>query len=211
MLTPSEAYKAGTTMVFRTDDARSLLNWKPVISYEQGVRLTLEYEHRKLLRQAQPVLQSPSLLWWLLILGGMWLCLIGDAAAAAADAAAAAGSSDCGLPLHLCRVVVFGRNAFSFFNLSLSSVFWLAMAAHAVEAAIALLLIQSMRATASVNGIVGHKHCFGWSGVSILAYVLQTLALGYPSLKIILRYMRLQRVMLESGVMRREASKLPLL
>ena len=43
------------------------------------------------------------------------------------------------------------------------------------------------------------------------AYVLQTFILGFPSLKTILRYNRLQEAMLKTGVMGREARKQPLL
>jgi len=38
MLTPSEAYKAGTHMVFSTDDARRSIAWQPVVSYTDGIR-----------------------------------------------------------------------------------------------------------------------------------------------------------------------------
>ena len=48
MLTPSEAYKAGTHMVFSTDDARRSIAWQPVVSYTDGIR------HTPLTQQAKP-------------------------------------------------------------------------------------------------------------------------------------------------------------
>jgi nucleoside-diphosphate-sugar epimerase len=207
MLTPSEALKAGTQMVFRTDDARALLGWRPVVTYDTGIKMTLEYEYRKLLRSSSPQLDVPSVVWWVLIVAGMWLCWIGDAAAAAATAANSSGGG-CGLPSMLCGMVVFGSKAAASLNITLRLVFYCAVVAHVVEAAVALKLMLKMktlsRSRFPANGKQGGR-LFDWSAGLIFAYCVQTFVLGFPSLKNVLRYNRLQQAMLQSGVASREA------
>lgn len=204
LLTPCEALKAGTHMVFSTADARAALRWQPVLSYDFGVKLTLEYEHRKLLRCSPPPLEVPPLMWWLLIVGGMWLCYAGDAAAAAF-----AVGGDCGLmSALLCRVVVFGSQSAASVNLSLSFVFWSAVISHVVEALVAVRVMRRMKAASHSSllrdGTV-HQHFFDWHFGLMCAYFLQTIILGYPSLKILIRYSRLQQIMMKSGVFERHA------
>ena len=52
---------------------------------------------------------------------------------------------------------------------------------------------------------------FDWGFGLMFGYLLQTFVLGFPSLKILLRYSRLQQVMIESGVADREAQGLALM
>ncbi len=207
MLTPCEALKAGTHMVFCTADARRTIKWQPVVAYEDGIKLTLEYEHRKLLRCPPTSMEVPHLLWWFIIVGGMWLCWVGDAAAAAARV----GSGECGLPSTLlCSVVVFGSKAAAALGVTLRFIFFCALLAHAVEAVAALRVVREMkRASRESQSNAGSREpgqrLFDWSAGVTCAYVAQTFALGFPSLKIILRYRRLQQRMLSSGVIAREA------
>jgi hypothetical protein len=194
-------------MVFSTADARRAIKWQPVVSYEDGIKLTLEYEHRKLLRRPATSLELPHLLWWFIIVGGMSLCWVGDAAAAAARA----GGGECGLPLPLlCSVVVFGSKAAAALGVTLRFIFFCALLAHAVEAFAALCVVREMkRACRASQRNAGSRqpggHLFDWSAGVTCAYVVQTFLLGFPSLKIILRYRRLQQRMLSSGVIAREA------
>jgi nucleoside-diphosphate-sugar epimerase len=208
MLTPCEAYKAGTHMVFSTADARGSIAWQPLVSYETGISMTVEYEHRKLLRAPPPPIEVPSLVWWLLIVGGMWLCWIGDAAAASARC------SGYSLPSALCSVVVLASQSVASCNLNLRIIFYCAVLAHCVEAAVAVRIMRRMASFSRANRPKsGRKEgvFFEWGTGLMLAYVLQTFILGFPSLKTILRYNRLQEAMLKTGVMGREARKQPLL
>jgi sterol-4alpha-carboxylate 3-dehydrogenase (decarboxylating) len=205
MLTPSEALKAGTQMFFSTDDARALLGWRPVVTYDTGIKLTLEFEHRKLLRSSPPQLEVPSVLWWVLIVAGMWLCWIGDAAAAAAADESGGG---CGLPSMLCGIVVFGSKAAASLNITLRIVFLCAVIAHVVEAAVALNVMLKMKALSRSSFPASGKQggrVFDWSAGLIFAYCVQTFILGFPSLKNVLRHNRLQQAMLQSGAVSREA------
>lgn len=208
MLTPCEAYKAGTHMVFSTADARSSIAWQPLVSYETGISMTVEYEYRKLLRASPPPIEAPSLMWWLLIVGGMWLCWIGDAAAA---------SARCGgysLPSALCSVVVLASHAAASCNLNLRFIFYCAVLAHCVEAAVAVYIMRRMASFSRANrSKSGRKEgfFFEWGTGLMSAHLLQTFILGFPSLKVILRYKRLQEAMMKTGVMGREARKQPLL
>jgi hypothetical protein len=191
-------------MVFSTADARRGLLWRPVVRYDDGVKLTLEFEHRRLLRCRSPPMESPHLIWWLLIVGGMWLCWVGDDAAAAH-----AGSGECGLPsMLLCRVVVYGWRLAAAARVSLRFIFWCAVIAHTVEALVALRVMRRIKSasrnTLLKDGIM-KQHFFDWGLGLMCGYFLQTFIIGYPSLKIILRYSRLQQVMLKSGVIEREA------
>ncbi len=205
MLTPPEAYKAGTHMVFSTADARRAIGWTPIVSYDDGIKMTLEYEHRTLLRGPPPRLEVPSLLWWLLIVGGMWLCWVGDAAAAAAASQGESGS--CGLPSLLCVIILFGSKAAAALSVSLKFIFHCALVAHAVEALVAAHAMLRMKAVAAAHAPLGRRqqHYFDWGFGLIAAYCLQTFILGFPSLKLVLRYSRLQQAMVQTGAIGREA------
>ena len=147
-------------------------------------------------------------MWWLLIVGGMWLCWIGDAAAASARC------GGYGLPSALCSVVVLTSQAAASCNLNLRFIFYCAVLAHCVEASVAVCIMRRMASGARADGPKsGRKEgfFFEWGTGLMFAYLLQTFILGFPSLKAILRYNRLQKAMLKTGVMGREARKQPLL
>lgn len=151
-LTRAEVYKVGVTHNFKIDEARRDLNYKPLLTTEEGAARVAQFYSKKsnshFFRLVAPI-------WWFLCLGGM-ISLAGIAFT---------------LPfaVYLQPLEALGLYIFRSKE-TLRTVFWLALAAHLLEACYAAFTAARM----------GCK--MAW----VLMWTCQTALLGFPSLRILL-------------------------